>query len=413
MGAPAARAAELARHWAKAGHQVTVLTGFPNHPTGVVAAEYRSRFRRLVCRETIDEAQVVRTWLMPLPNRKPWERMLNYTSFCVSCSVAGLFLQPPDVVIGSSPQLLVAVAAWWIARRYRVPFVFEVRDLWPESLVAVGMSSKRSTLHHTLQKIAAFLYRKADHIVVVSPAFQDCLIQNWGVAAEKISVVENGVESEVFAPQANRESLRRQLKLQDKFVAAYVGTLGMAQGLEVLVEVARRLSDLHPKIMLLLVGEGADSRRIKDLLRVRNLTNVRIMGQQPRELIPAYICASDVCLVPLKKTELFKTVIPSKMLEFMACGRPVIVGVDGQARQIVEDAHAGIYVEPEDECELASAIVRLAGDEELGKELGRNGRRYVLKHFSRAQKAESYIGVLDRLLASSGPRRLFELEPVS
>src|SRR5208282_336670 len=171
MGAPAARAAELSRHWARAGHDVTVLTGFPNHPTGVVPPAYRSRFRRLVFREKIDGVNLVRTWLLPFPNRKPYERILNYTSFCLSAASTGLFLSCPDGVIATSPPLVVALSGYWFARRKLVPFVVEVRDLWPESVHAVGMGRENSPLQRSLSNIAAFLYRRCDHIVVVTPAF--------------------------------------------------------------------------------------------------------------------------------------------------------------------------------------------------------------------------------------------------
>src|SRR6266852_5034685 len=154
MGAPAARAAELSRHWAAAGHDVTVLTGFPHHPTGIVPPEYRNKFRRLVAHEHTDGVNVVRTWLLPFPNRKAHERMLNYSSFCASAASTGLFLSRPDVVIATSPQLLVALSGWWLARWKRVPFVFEVRDLWPESLTAVGLGDDSSILHRFLPRIS-------------------------------------------------------------------------------------------------------------------------------------------------------------------------------------------------------------------------------------------------------------------
>src|ERR1700676_5367767 len=175
MGAPAARAIELSRHWAAAGHEVTVLTGFPNHPTGVVPAEYRSKIRRLVMHEKLDGVNVVRTWLFPFPNRKAYERILNYSSFCASASTTGMFVSRPDVLIATSPQLLVGPSGWWLARTKRVPFVFEVRDLWPESLAAVGMGNGNSLLHRVLGKIADFLYRRSDRVVVVTPAFEEFL----------------------------------------------------------------------------------------------------------------------------------------------------------------------------------------------------------------------------------------------
>ena len=397
MGAPAARAAELSRHWAAAGHEVTVLTGFPNHPTGVVPLDYRAKFRRMVFREKANGVNVVRTWLLPFPNRKAYERMLNYSSFCISVASTGFFLSRPDVVIATSPQLLVALSGWWLARWKRVPFVFEVRDLWPESLAAVGMGDRRSWLHRTLAKIAGFLYQRSDLIVVVTPAFEDYLVESWGVPREKISVVENGVETQLFAPEAGI-GLRREFDAEGKFVVSYIGTMGMAHGLETILAAAARLRDTNPEIVFLMLGEGAEKERIVGLARQSGLNNLRFVDQQPREKIPAYIGASDVCLVLLKKTDVFKTVIPTKMLEFMSCARPVILGVEGQAQEIIEEARAGIVIEPENSDALVNAIRYLAGNPEVAHELGQNGREHIVRHFSRSETAGKYISVLERLL---------------
>jgi colanic acid biosynthesis glycosyl transferase WcaI len=395
MGAPAGRAAELSRLWAEDGHEVTVLTGFPNHPTGIVPPRYRRKLRQLVMHENHHGVNVVRTWLLPFPNRKAYERMLNYSSFCISAAATGMFLHQPELVIASSPQLLVGLSGWWLARCNGVPFVFEVRDLWPESLAAVGVSSRNSRLHRLLAKIAGFLYRSCDRLVVVTPAFKEYLVEHWRVPAEKISVVENGVETSLFSRLTPNAALRRAIGAEEKFVVSYIGTMGNAHGLETLLEAAALLRERAPEVLFLLVGEGAEKARIVSLAHSRGLTNVRFVGQQPREKIPA----SDVCLVLLKKSELFKTVLPTKMLEFMSCARPVILGVDGHARNVMERANAGIFVPPEDSAELADAILRLAADLALRESLGRNGRQYVLQHFSRQQTAEVYLDVLQDLLA--------------
>src|ERR1700686_908559 len=291
MGAPAARVSELSRHWVRAGHDVTVLTGFPNHPTGTLALDYRKQFRRLVMKEEIDGVKVVRTWLLPLPNRKPHERMLNYSSFCVSAAVTGLFLSRPDVVIASSPQLLVGLSGWWIARWKHVPFVFEVRDLWPESLSAVGMGNDNSLLHRSLGTIADFLYRRSDRVVVVTPAFEEFLVARRGVSRDKISVVENGVETDLFAPDAATDR-RRELRAEGKFIVSYIGTMGMAHGLETIIAAALQLRDANPEIVFLILGEGADKQRLLAMAEERNLHNLRFVDQQPREKIPSYISAS-------------------------------------------------------------------------------------------------------------------------
>ena len=399
MGAPAARADELSKHWAKAGHEVTVLTGFPNHPAGVVPPEYRSRLMRMVCRERRGGVKITRTWLLPFPNRKAYERILNYSSFCISAATTGLFLERPDVIIGSSPQLLVALSAWWLARRKRVPFVFEVRDLWPESLVGVGMDDGSSALHRILGKIAGFLYGHADRVVVVTPAFENYLVEHWRMPREKIAIVENGVETQLFAPE-DGSGIRKHLEAEGRFVAAYIGTMGMAHGLETVIAAAERLQQTNPEIVFMLLGEGAEKARIVALARERGLKNLRFVDQQPREKIPSYIAATDVCLVPLKKSEVFKTVIPTKMLEFMSCARPVILGVDGQARAILEEAGGGMAIEPENPDALANAISGLSKNRELAKELGRQGREYILRKFSRSRTAEKYIRELERLSAS-------------
>jgi colanic acid biosynthesis glycosyl transferase WcaI len=400
MGAPAARVSELAQHWLHAGHDVTVLTGFPNHPTGVIPPDYSRKLRRLIMRERLGSVNVVRTWLFPFPNRKAHERMLNYSSFCVSAASTGIFLDRPDVLIATSPQLLAGLAGWWLSRLKRVPFIFEVRDLWPESLAAVGVGTRESLLHRSLAGIAGFLYRNSEHIVVVSPAFKDLLIESWSVPADKISVVENGVQTELFRPQFVPE-LRRHLEAENKFVVSYIGTLGMAHDLETVIEAARQLQATRPDILFLFVGEGADKQRIVNLAHSRDLSNVRFIGQQPREKVPEFISISDACLVSLKKTGLFKTVIPTKMLEFMSCARPVLLGVEGQARKILEEAQAGVCYAPGNATALVQAVTALASDRRRCEILGQNGRRHVLAHFSREQTARDYLAVLQGFLGGA------------
>lgn len=394
MGAPAARVSELARHWVLAGHEVTVLTGFPNHPDGVVRKEYRARFRRMICRETVDGVRVVRTWLLPFPNRKAYERMLNYSSFCVSAAVTGSFLERPDVVIATSPQLLVGLSGWWAAKMKRTRFVLEVRDLWPESLAAVGVGNANSFLHRALGKMAGFLYRKAKRIVVVTPAFREHLTRVWRVPAEKISVVQNGVETGLFSPRDCDMELRKQSGGEGKFVVSFIGTMGLAHGLETVIAAAEKLGSMAPDVLFMLVGEGADRERIAAMAAEKTLKNICFVGQQARERIPAYIAASDACLVVLRKSEVFETVIPTKMLEFMACARPVILGVGGQAKEIMERSGGGVCVEPGNVDELCSAILQLRERPSLGEAMGRSGREYIVRNLSRERTAAEYLEVL-------------------
>ena len=397
MGAPAARVSELARHWVANGHDVTVLTGFPNHPTGVLHPEYRAQFRRLVCREQVDGIKVIRTWLLPLPNRKPHERIINYSSFCVSAAATGSFIGRADVVIATSPQLLVGLSGWWISRIKRSRFVLEIRDLWPESLAAVGVGNSRSFLHRTLGGVAQFLYRASDHIVVVTPAFKEHICREWRIAEEKISVVANGVETDLFAPIGNNNSVRAALGLEGKFVVSYVGTLGMAHDVGTVLDAAAACRESMPEVEFLLVGEGSNKERIGAEVRRRQLGNVHLLPQQERKNVPALVAASDVCLVTLKRSEVFKTVIPTKMLEFMACAKAIVLAVQGQASELLKAAGAGICVPPQDPVSMVAAIRRLRDDRDLCRSLGQNGRSYIVENLSRRQTAEIYLGVLKGL----------------
>ena len=286
-----------------------------------------------------------------------------------------------------------------------VPLVLEVRDLWPESLTAVGFGNDRSMLHRGLAKIAKFLYRRADHIVVVSPAFQEKLVSDWHVPAKKISTIHNGVETKLFSPR-NGAELRARLKLEDKFVVSYIGTIGLAHGLETIIEAAEKLQSAAPNVVFLIVGEGADRARILAISKNRNLKNLVFEPQQPRESIPAYIAVSDVCLVLLKKSDVFETVIPTKMLEFMSCGRPVILGVKGQARKIVESSRAGICIEPESPEVLCEAIQQLRQQEFLREMLGRNGREFIVQNLSRERTAFDYLELLQNLASIKSTSRV-------
>jgi colanic acid biosynthesis glycosyl transferase WcaI len=405
MGAPAARVSELARYWVRAGHEVTVLTGFPNHPTGKVHSAYRGKLRRLLMRENFEGAKVVRTWLWPLPNRKALERVLNYTSFWISASITSGLLDRPDVVIATSPQLLVGLAGWWAARVHDAPFVFEVRDLWPESLVAVGVRDSESLMTRTLRRIAAFLYRSADKIVVVSPAFKSEIAQNYSIDAGRIALVENGVETGLFTSDGDSKAMRVQLGLEKKFVVGYIGTMGDAHGLDAVLDAAAILQVSNSEIVLLFIGEGSRKEHVVNRASELGLTNVRFLPQQSRETIPEFIRASNVCLVPLRKSDVFKTVIPTKMLEFLSCGRPVILSVEGQAREIIEKSGGGIAIEPDNPEALAKAILQLKDSPARCAELGQSGHAFIDREFSRESTARRYTDVLGKVVQQWGIAR--------
>jgi len=339
--------------------------------------------------------------LYPAPNRRSSERILNYSSFFVSACIRSLLIPRHDLVIATSPQLLVGLSGWLIGRLAKCPSVFEVRDLWPESLLASGVSHERSALIRILDRISAFLYKHSDRIVVVTESFRDNLVQCRDVPRSKVNVITNAVDTDLFDVGPSRELIRASLNLRDRFVLSYVGTIGLAHGLETLLTAARNLKKALPQVLFLIIGEGADKERLRNLATEWKLDNVQFLDQRPREEIPKILAACDACLVMLRRSELFKTVLPSKMFEILAAGRPVILAVDGESRKLLEQAEGGIYVEPEDSAALTVAITSLVENPDECRRLGQNGRKFVFKNFSRDQTALDYLSILQSVQKGS------------
>jgi glycosyltransferase involved in cell wall biosynthesis len=306
------------------------------------------------------------------------------------------------VVIGSSPPILVSLAAYLVARVRRLPFVFEVRDLWPESLEAVGAAQRNSLTYRIIGRLAHSLYRRADRIVVDGEWKRRALVKR-GVEPGKILVFFNGVSdefrAEVRSDSAAEEGkrLRHELALDDCFVALYFGTLGMAHALETVLEAAQRLRS-HKGIAFLLVGDGAERERLIERKQALGLDNVVISYRVPRDRIPGVLAAADGFLVPLRRSEVFKTAIPSKMFEAMAAGRPVILGVEGEAREILMNARAGLAIPPEDSSSLADAILQIASNPARAARMGECGQTAVAEKYSRQKLAAEYVDHLASLI---------------
>jgi glycosyltransferase involved in cell wall biosynthesis len=394
MGAPAARTFELARRWVDDGAEVTVVTAVPNHPNGIVPERYRGR--RLV-EERVDGIRVLRAWIYAAANRGFWRRSLSYVSFLMSALAFGCRRAGPcDVVIATSPQFLVGIAGFVTARLRGVPFVFEVRDLWPDSIAALDVL-REGTLLRLLRRIEMALYREAALIVGVAQSTREELVRR-GIDPGKIVIVPNGADSAVFCDLEKYNGIRESLGLGRRFVVSYVGTHGMAHGLETVLDSAEELRD-HDDIQFLFVGDGARREHLEREAAARRLGNVRFVGVQPRERIPSYIATSDVSLVPLRRKPLFEKVLPSKIFEIMGCSRPLILGVEGEARAAVLAADAGLCVTPESPRELSQAILSLYRDPDRATALGRNGRDYVRRNFSRDELARRYLRVLYAVVA--------------
>ena len=392
VNAPASRTHENTRRWVRAGHRVTVLTCVPNHPRGVAYPGYRNRLRQW---EEIDGVRVLRVITYLGPNKGFARRIANYLSYLLSATVFCGLVKDVDVVVSTSPQFFCGLAGFFVSRRLKAKWVLEIRDLWPESIIAVGALRQRQVIR-LLEGIESFMYRKADHIVSVTNSFKRHIIGR-GAADEKLSVITNGADLETFQPRPRDEELAEEYGLRGKFVASFIGTHGMAHGLTTVLRAAASLRE-NRKIVFLLVGDGAEKDNLERQAHEMGLKNVIMLGQQPKTTMPAFLALSDVCMVLLRRDDLFRTVIPSKIFEAMAMARPIIMGVEGESLEIVERAGCGVAIEPENDRELAAAVERLAKDPQLTRELGENGRRYVVENYDREKLARKYLEVLEEQL---------------
>ena len=399
VNAPASRTLENCKRWVRAGHEVTVVTCAPNCPDGVVYEGYKNRLRQS---ETIDGIHVVRVWSYVAANKGTLRRIVNFLSYLCSAIVFSLFMKRPDLIIATSPQFFCGWAGLIASRLKRVPWILEIRDLWPDSIVAVG-ALQGSRLLTILKYLEKRMYAAATHIVTVGDGYKRELIAK-GVPQEKLSVVTNGADLELFRPQLPDRELKDSLGLKGKFVCAYIGTLGLGSGLDVVLRAAEILKKRNnAPVAFLMVGDGAIREELQRAATSRGLDNVVFTGRQEKRLMPRFFSLADVCLVHLIKRDLFKTVLPSKIFEAAAMRKSIILGVEGSAAELVNKAGAGICIEPENAEQLVSAVERLQRDALLRKALSTSGYNYVVEHFDRDRLAMDYLQVLEETLA--GRRR--------
>jgi len=398
MGAAAARVYELSKYWVNLGHSVTVLTGFPNYPDGKIYEEYQTRKNKLFAREEIQGIKVIRVPIFPTHLRSPVRRALNYISFFTSSLVSSLFLKNRDVVIATSPSLFTGLTGLFFSRLKDVPFVFEVRDLWPEVIPAMGIGDSSSMSYRAFDRIASLLYRRSNLIVTVTESFKDEIVTARGIPPQKIKIIENAVDTDFFKPFRAEPILTDTPELRNKFIVSYIGTIDYTHGVEVVLKAATDAALQFPDLVFLLIGDGSDKERLEKINREEKLGNVVFLKHQPRKTIPGYINASDISLVLSSRESLLEKTMFAKVFEPLACGKPIIVGAKGETRNlVVEKANAGIGFEPESASGLIDAIGELYNNPELRNQLGENGRSYVTRAFSRESKAEQYSEMLEEL----------------
>jgi glycosyltransferase involved in cell wall biosynthesis len=388
-GAPQARLSALAETWAADGDSVTVLTGMPNHPTGMVPPAYRGAVRR---HEHQDGYRVIRTWLYATPNEGVARKTAGHLSFMISSVLlGGRRCGPADTVVVSSPTFFSIGAAWLLARMKRARLVVEVRDLWPAIFVELGVLTNRRLIR-LLERLELAAYAAADRVVVVSDGFRANLIDR-GVPDDKVHTIRNGVTLDRFDPGAVADPrVRDRLGARaGDCLVLYLGTHGISHGLPGVAAAAARLAG--EPVHFTFVGEGADKSRLRRRVAELALDNVTLLPGVPHEEVPGLLAAADICLVPLRDVPLFSTFIPSKMFEYLAAGKAVVGAVTGEAAQILREAGA-VVVPPEDSAALADAIRALAGDPQRRQAMGRRGRSHVERSFDRVALAREYRQIL-------------------
>lgn len=386
VNAPANRTYEHCKEWVKDGVDVTVITCVPNFPKGKVYPGYKNK---LYQKENLDGIKVIRVWSYVAANEGFVKRILDYISFAVAAFFAGLFVKT-DLIIATSPQFFTAVSGSMLSFFKRKKWIFEVRDLWPESIIAVG-AMKRNRVIRLFERLEKLLYLSADHIIVVTDTFKKKITAR-GINGNKISVFKNGANLELFKPQGKKTELVEQLKLHNKTVFAYIGTHGMAHGLDFILDSIKLFEDTHPHLAFLFIGDGAEKKKLLQQAEKLELKNAVFVDSVGKKDVVDYLSLMDVALVNLRKNDTFLTVIPSKIFEAAAMEKPILLGLEGETKGIIEKYNAGVCYRPEDQNSFFEAVISITGKEKYSETL--EGSKRLIKDFDRSTIASRMLDCL-------------------
>ncbi|MBM7571375.1 glycosyltransferase family 4 protein [Aquibacillus albus] len=389
IGAPSARLYEMARHWVELGNEVHVVTCFPNHPTGIIPKKYRGMKYMY---EKMDGIHVHRNYVYATPNKGFIKKTLGHISFMFSSVLLSMRkIKNPDVIITSSPTFFSIFSGYWYSSRKKASFVLEIRDLWPAAMIELGVM-KEGFITDTLEKMELFFYRKSKRLIMVTKSFKENVV-NRGIDENKVHVITNGVNQDLFYPKKKNKDIIKKYNLNEKFVISYVGAHGISQNLSTILKVAKSLED-DKEIQFLFIGEGAEKDKLKQIASEQEIKNVTFVDSQPKEVIQEFYNTSDISLIPLKDIELFKTFIPSKMFEIMACGVPIVASLEGESADILKESKAAEVVKPDDPEQIKKAIKKLKSDKVLLEKLKKNGPAFVEQNYSRRKLAEQYLKII-------------------
>jgi glycosyltransferase involved in cell wall biosynthesis len=377
---------ELARYLAQQGHKVTIIASPVSYLTGT---DQQQRVRKQV-----DDlgVTIIRSYTLPALHRSFVWRILSFLSFMISSFINGLFVRKVDLVWGTTPPIFQGPTAWLLARLKGVPFLLEVRDLWPAFAVAVGVLQNK-TLIGLSEWLERFLYKHADQVMVNSPGY---LAHVKARGAGEVTLIPNGADPAMFDPESDGAAFRQAQGLEDQFVVLYAGAHGLSNDLDVVLDAALQLKD-QPAIKLVLLGDGKEKPRLQARAAELGLDNVLFLPPLPKTAMPDALAAADACLAILKPIELYKTTYPNKVFDYMAAGRPVVLAIDGVVRQVVEEAQAGIFAQPGDPTALAAAIKQLASNPSKCRTMGKNGRKSIEMNYSRTDLAKKFTMLLESM----------------
>jgi glycosyltransferase involved in cell wall biosynthesis len=382
---------EMAKFLQSHGHELVIVASDLNYQTGQRTVAHKGIFSEQV----IDGVRVLRSYIYPALHRSYFWRIVSFFSFMFSSVWTALHARDVDLVMGTTPPIFQAVSAWTVAMMRGKPFLLEVRDLWPEFGVSMGVLTNPVliALGRWLEK---FLYARATHILVNSPAYKEYMVAK-GVPENKVTFIAYGTDVDMFNPQVDGSSIRSELGLDDKFIVLYAGALGQANDIDTILRAAERLKD-EEKIRFVLFGDGKERGRLQSEAERMKLSNVLFAGVRAKRDMPLVIASADVCLAILQDIPMFRTTYPNKVFDYMAAGRATVLVIDGITRTLIESSNGGVYVQPGDDEMLAKKILELSKDPKRVQQMGQNARDYLVKHLDRRDKLNETLELLAKLV---------------